>query len=123
MARTEADLLSTAQWWGGRRLRYNLSVVVACAVAFILYAGVVWSFQNRLPDVEITGFTVMAQAIGFLFALALANVCYFLGPMLERLLSPRNLGAFRRGAFGLGLGFSMLLIFCPPTLVAYAVLV
>jgi hypothetical protein len=119
MLRTEADLLSTAQWWSGRRLRYNLSIAAAGLLSFILYAAIVWSFQDRLPEVEITAFTVVFQAVGFLIAMAIANICYFLGPMSERWLQPGRLGAYRRRAYGMGLGYSLLLIFSPPALVLY----
>src|SRR5204863_7876642 len=73
-------------------------------------------FEDRLPCLEITGFSILAGFPLFLIGLALANICYLLGPLSERLVRPRNLTAFRSWVFRAGLGFSLLLAFSPAIL-------
>jgi len=75
---------------------------------------VVWGvFEDRLPCLEITGFSVIFGAIVAWLGILAANVCYRLGPLSERLVRPRNPRIFRRVVFGAGVAFSMLLIFFP----------
>jgi hypothetical protein len=114
---------SAAQWWGARRLRYNVALVLAGLGAFILYVALVWSFQERLSQVEVTAFTVAFQAIGYLAAMALANVCYFLGPLCERVVKPADLNSYRTAAYALGLWFSVALPFLVPAATAYVIVV
>jgi hypothetical protein len=111
----------TWQWWSERRLRYNLALFAAGACAFILYAAVVWSFQERLPQAEITLFTIIVQGIGFLCAVLVANVCYLLGPLAERVVAPGDVERFRLSTYRLGFWFSVALPFLIPALVLFAV--
>lgn len=107
-------------WWAARRLRYNVALVVAGLLAFICYAVVV-EFCIRIEasgDFEITLFTTAFQAVGYLFMMAVANLCYYLGPLCERLFRPKRVGAYRKVAFQLGLWFSVLLPFTIPTILA-----
>ena len=105
---------SAAQWWGARRLRYNVALVLAGVSAFIAYLVLAWSFQDRLNQVEITAFTVAFQAIGYGVAIAVANACYFLGPLSERVVRPTNLNSYRTAAYSLGFWFSVALPFLVP---------
>jgi hypothetical protein len=75
-----------------------------------------WLFEERLPCLEITGVVIIFGAMLFLVGVGLANICYFLGPLCERLIRPRNVFAFRRWTYGVGVAFSLLLIFSPPIL-------
>lgn len=113
--------LPTTQWWASRRLRYNLALVAVGILAFIGYATIVWSFPERLPDAEITLFTILFQGAAYLLAMAIANVCYFLGPLSERMLKPSNVDTYRKVTYGLGLWFSVLLVFSVPGLALLAV--
>jgi hypothetical protein len=105
--------LSAAQWWAARRLRYNLALVGGAAVSFLSLAAVGWLFAARLPCLEITVFSVAVGGVLFLVGVGLANLCYYLGPLSERWLHPKNLLGFRRLAFALGTAFSLALIFLP----------
>ena len=69
-------------------------------------------------DFEVTLFTTLFQGIGYLFMIAVANVCYRLGPWSERVLRPRDPERFRRICFRLGFWFSVLLPFSIPALLA-----
>jgi hypothetical protein len=89
-----------------------LLIVAAPISAAALLA--VWAlFGERLPCLEITGVSMVLGVILFFLALGIANACYFLGPLSERVIRPRNVMAFRRWSYGLGVAFSLLLIFLP----------
>jgi hypothetical protein len=105
--------LSASQWWAARRLRYNLALLLGAVASFLSLVAVGWVFAARLPCVEITLFSIAAGGILFLVGLGLANLCYFLGPLSERWLHPKNVVGFRRLAFLLGTAFSLALIFLP----------
>jgi ABC-type uncharacterized transport system permease subunit len=110
---------STA-WWQARRWRYNVGLVVAGLLAFVCYVTVAWTAVERIdPGVEVTVFTTFFQSIGYLFAIGVANVCYYLGPVSERVLRPRDPACYRRVAFRLGFWFSVLLPFTIPALLLY----
>lgn len=111
-AATEVGL-SASQWWAAHRLRYNLALLVGAVASFLGLVAVGWLFAARLPCLEITVFSVAVGGILFLAGLGLANLCYFLGPLAERWLHPKNVLGFRRLAFLLGTAFSLALIFLP----------
>lgn len=106
-------------WWEQRRLRYNMGLVVAGLLAFICYVGAVdrGISAGAMPGAEITLFTTAFQAIGYLFMMAVANVCYLAGPLSESLVKPTNLDRYRRITYWLGFWFSVLLPFSIPALV------
>ena len=76
-----------------------------------------------MPDAEITLFTTAFQGIGYLFMMAIANVCYFAGPLSELLSKPQNIERYRRMTFQLGLWFSVHLPFAIPLIVAWSYLI
>jgi hypothetical protein len=49
------------------------------------------------------------SGIGYLFMMAIANVCYFAGPLSESLIKPQNVERYRRMTFQLGLWFSVVI--------------
>ncbi len=107
--------VDAAAWWGARRGRYNRALVAAGALAFLGYCA---ALGARCPDTaEVTVFTTLFQGVGYLLAMALANVCYGLGPAVERLVPPAFRGRYRRWAFAAGLAFSAALPFCIPLLI------
>jgi hypothetical protein len=63
----------------------------------------------------------MFQAVGYLIAVGVANLCYFLGPISERILEPRNVPAYRKITYNIGFWFSVLLPFLMPAIVGYMV--
>ena len=113
------QLIPAREWWGRRRLRYNIGLVTAGLSAFACYVAVVlWGISiGAIPDPgAITVLTTLFQGIGYLFMMALANVCYSLGPFSEKLLRPTtDLERYRRITFGLGFWLSVLLPFSIPT--------
>lgn len=78
----------------------------------------VYPYQGS-GEFEIALFTTVFQGVGYLFMMAMANVCYFLGPLSERIVRPRNIATYRKTAFRLGFWFSVLLPFTIPALLAY----
>ncbi len=63
----------------------------------------------------------MFQAIGYLIAMGIANICYFIGPISERMLNPKNVKMYRQVTYNLGYWLSVLLPFSIPALVGYMV--
>jgi len=113
--------LSTSEWWRQRRLRYNIGLVIAGLLAFVTYAAIVFTFEEKIQDAEITVFTTVFQAVGYLIAIGIANLCYFLGPMSERLIRPKDVESFRKITYNLGFWLSVLLPFSIPAVVGYVV--
>jgi hypothetical protein len=111
-----AELALAGDWWQARRRRYNVALVKAGLLAFVCYCGVVfWGDSiGAIPDADITLFTILFQGIGYLFMMAVANICYSLGPLSERIVQPRNVVRYRRITFRLGFWFAVLLPFCIP---------
>jgi hypothetical protein len=113
-----------AAWWKARRRRYNVALIIAGIAAFLCYAAVVdtWIDAQR-PEgagegegAEITLFTIAFQGVGYLIAMAMANVCYNLGPLSERIFQPADIERWRRTTYALGFGFSVALPFAIPVL-------
>lgn len=100
-------------WWAARRLRYNGILLGAAPVSLACLFAIWWAFEDRLPCLQARGFSLMFGAILFVLGLGAANLFYCLGPLIERLLDPRHLRVYRPGAFALGTGFSLTLIFLP----------
>ena len=117
--RRRVPRLTARQWWEARRLRYNVGLIVAGALAFAAYLIVLALFHERIPGAEISLFTLLFQIIGYLFFMAAANVFYFLGALSERLPRVRDLESHRRTAYALGFWFSVALPFVVPALLAY----
>jgi len=114
---------SASAWWGARRRRYNVGLVVAGVLAFAAYVAVGSTMLPPDADFEVTVFTTLFQAGGYGLLMGVANICYCLGPLSERLVRPRNVEQYRRTCFGIGFWFSVLLPFSiPATLAALAIL-
>jgi hypothetical protein len=109
-------------WWEERRLRYNIGLVIAGVLAFVCYVVVVdrGISIGTMPDAEITLFTTAFQGIAYLFLMAIANICYFVGPLSESLIKPQNVERYRRMTFQLGLWFSVLLPFAIPLIIVWS---
>lgn len=108
---------SAAEWWGARRLRYNLALLAAGAIAFVCYVSAVWTRCAGVFGADVTIFTTVFQGIGYLLAMGLANLFYYLGPGMERFVAPVHIGTYRRWAFRAGLLFSVALPFVVPLIV------
>jgi len=116
------ETLETWDWWQSKRLNYNRCLVIAGVSAFITYATLVFSFPKAIPDMEITAFTTLFQAIGYLLAMTLANIFFFLGPISEKLLKPTDPKRFRKITYGIGKWFSVALPFSIPATVVYKIM-
>jgi len=112
--------LDSRSWWRQRRKVYNRGLRKSGLLAFIAYCI---AFEFSLPAdscAEISIFTIFAQGVGFLFAVGIANILYGMGPLVERVISPRDPERLRRVLFGLGYWFSVALPFSAPALVLMA---
>ena len=84
-----------------------------------IYEGCPVEFSNVVPppdpplQAEITIFTIGFQAIGYLCAMAVANIFYFLGPICELIFKPKNVENYRNLSYKSGLYFSV----CLPLLI------
>jgi hypothetical protein len=112
-------------WWEQRRLRYNIGPIIAGGLAFAAYVLVIIHFQDVIDAAEpsqadeLSGFTLVFQGFGYLFMMLVANVCFFLEPLSEWLLRPRNVGRYRKIAFRLGFWGSVALPFGMPTFLLF----
>jgi hypothetical protein len=107
-------------WWEARRLRYNAALVLAGLLAEALYIAATVVFADRIDpaadEFEVTAFTIFFQGLAYGFAMLLANLCYFLGPLSETLLPVRVRPGYRECAYKAGLVFSVALSMPPPLL-------
>ena len=115
--------LARVEWWRSRRWHYNRGLIVAGLLAFMCYVTVAWTAVYRVhPGVEVTVFTTAFQAIAYLVAVGVANIFYFLGPLSECIVRPRDPVYFRTVTYSLGYWFSVLLPFAIPAVLLYAAL-
>ncbi|MGH9735056.1 MAG: hypothetical protein ACRD8A_10770 [Candidatus Acidiferrales bacterium] len=100
---------------GRAALLYNVGLFVAGALGFVAYAlAIDRCIDLRAPgDWEITIFTTIFQAFAYMVMIGVANLCYYLGPLSERIVRPKNLDRYRKVTFRLGFWFSVLLPFAP----------
>ena len=108
------------EWWGPRRRRYNLALVIAGLVAFAAYLAALALRCADTPGVEVTLFTTLFQGLAYLLAMVVANLCYQLGPALERFVPVASRASYRRWAYGAGVGFSVLLPLMVPLSIVVA---
>lgn len=102
-------------WWNSQRLRYNIWLGIAGLISFISYAIIVeFLLIPTKEEAEITAFTIIFQAFGYLIMMFIANICYFIGPILENSIKPKNVNVYRKITYNLGLWFSVTLpLFVP----------
>ena len=94
--------LTTWQWWAARRGRYNMGLIISGIIAFICYVTVVWTFEDRIPEAEVTIFTTLIQGFGYLVMIGVANVFFFLGPISEQAIRPKDPLRFRMYTYRMG---------------------
>jgi len=108
------------KWWSQHRLRYNIGLVIAGVVAFIAYA--ILSEILIMPydhDFEISLFTILVQGIGYWLMIGIANIFYFLGPLVDLSFNKKGSEVFRIRLFAIGFWFSVALPFLIPTLIVF----
>ena len=108
-----SDPAERRAWWSARRVRYNIALLIAAPLSVAALLAVWGLFEAQLPCLEITAFSIALWGILFPFGLSIANICYLLGPLVERAIRPRSPKRFRQWAFGAGIAFSVALIFAP----------
>ena len=112
--------LSSWQWWESRRLRFNIGLIIAGFLAFILYLIVYFSYSNRIPmEIDMTIFTILFQSVAYFFYMLLANVLFCLGAISENLPRMRSIESHRKFAYTIGFFLSVSLPFLAPVLLAY----
>lgn len=117
--------MSMWTWWEARRLRYNVGLILAGILAFTCYVVVCFTLLPRVLDaseIEVNLFTTLLQGIGYLLMMGVANVCFSLGPLTERIFRPNNVEGYRRTCYRLGFWFSALLPFSIPALLTFLIL-
>ena len=105
--------IDSPRWWSAKRIQFNIVMIFAALLAEALYLFVFAVFPEELAEIDLTLFTVFFQGVLFLFALALANLCFSLGPLVERRLAGEN-AALRKCLYVAGTAFSLLLISLQP---------
>ena len=118
-----ADVPAT-QWWERRRLRYNLALIAAIVLGYFAYVAVVSHFADVIGapivdedgtvignDIEFGGPAALFQCCGASIGLLLANLFYFLGAAVERLIPVVRVGTYRKWAWRAGVAFSCFLPF------------
>lgn len=118
-----ADVPAT-QWWERRRLRYNLALSTAIVLGYFAYVAVVSHFVDVIGapivnengivignNIEFGGPAALFECCGASIGLPLANLFYFLGAGVERLVSTAHVGTFRKWAWRAGVALSCFLPF------------
>jgi hypothetical protein len=107
-------------WWAARRLHYNIGLVVAGILAFVVYAVIGSTLLPDNADFEITLFTIFFQGLGYVLMIGIANLCCFLGPLSEKFIRPLDSERYRLNCYRLGFWFSVLLPFSVPSLLFFS---
>jgi hypothetical protein len=110
----DIDEIRMIEWWKKRRLRYNLALIISCAISLILYVLVIVTrtdFQINIlfpEEYEFTYSSLMFQGVQYIVVLILGNLCYSLGLAIDRKFNKSHSDRFRRALFSVGLWFSCL---------------
>ena len=110
---------SRKEWWKRKRLNYNVGLIISGILAFILYVTVVELVvlkSEKVWEGELTIFTIIFQAIGYLIMMGIANLFYYLGPISELLIKPENAKNYRILTYRIGYWFSCGIPFLVPLL-------
>lgn len=109
-------------WWQARRFRYNVALAIAGLIAYAAEIALLSVF-HQLDWANLMAFASATLFLGILFLVLMgaANVAFLLGPLMESLVRPADLGRFRRVAFAMGYWGSFALPFVFPAL-TFAVL-
>jgi hypothetical protein len=115
---------SASDWWERRRLRYNVALIISILLGYMAYAAVVTRFADVVAapwvdengavignDLDLGGITVIFDCCGAVTALILANLFYFLGAGVERIVPAVRVAPCRKWAWRAGVLFSCLLPF------------
>lgn len=94
------------RWWEARRLRYNIVLFVVGWIGFALLVTLASGFAplslQSLGVADALGVIIRLGTIYLLYMVA-ANLLFLLGPVLESLIKPEPVQAYRRRAWSMGL--------------------
>jgi hypothetical protein len=107
--------VSAWKWWESNRRRYNVWLAIAGLVACAIFTSVHYAFRSYFHS-HLSIFDTIVQGIAYLLFMGLANVCYFLGHLSERLVRPTEVAGYRRLVFSLGLWISCSVPFVLPSM-------
>jgi hypothetical protein len=107
------------KWWWAKRLKFNIGLVIAGFVAFMLYCILGRIIIAPHEEFEETIFEIAYQGAGYLLMIGIANIFYCLGSITDLLFNKNNSQRFRERLFGLGSWFS----FSLPILLILSVMV
>ncbi len=105
------------EWWRKKRLNYNVGLLISGILAFILYIIVVEFIAMKSEknwEGELTIFTIFFQGIGYLIMIGIANLFYYLGPVSESIIKPKNSEKYRNLTYKIGYWFSFGIPFLIP---------
>ena len=97
------------EWWSKKRQNYNIGLILSGILAFILYIIVVELVvvnSEKRWDGELTIFSFLFQGIGYLIMIGIANLFYYLGPVSESIIEPKDSEKYRNLTYSLGYWFS-----------------
>lgn len=97
---------TTRQWWWAKRLKYNIGLIVAGFIAFLLYCILGEIIIAPHEEFEETIFGIAFQGVAYLFMMGLANIFYTLGWVIDSTFNTGNNQLFRERLFALGYWFS-----------------
>jgi hypothetical protein len=106
-------------WWRSRRCKYNIGLLIAGFVAFLLYCILGEIIIAPHEEFEETIFEMAFQGVGYLMMICIANVFYTLGWVIDASFNTNNSQCFRERLFAFGYWFS----FALPILLILSVMV
>ena len=116
----DTEILSAAkQWWWRNRLKYNIGLIIAGFIAFMLYCILGPIIIAPHEEFEETLFEMAFQGVAYLIMMGIANVFYTLGLIIDCSFNENNSQLFRERLFRLGYWFS----FALPILLILSVMV
>ena len=96
-------------WWLNKRVQYNLGLLAAGFIAFLLYNVLGPIIIAPHEEFEETIFEMAFQAGVYFFMMVLANLFYTSGSITDLLINQNNSQRFRERLFALGFWFSFAL--------------
>ncbi len=107
------------RWWWSKRAQYNVGLLVAGLLAFVIYCIIAKITTLQYDQSEETFFWLIPLTIVYLMMMFIANVFYTLGSVIDITFNKSNDQQFREQLFALGYWFS----FSLPTLLILGVMI
>jgi hypothetical protein len=96
-------------WWRAKRCKYNIGLIIAGFIAFVLYCVLGEIFITPREEFEVTIFTMTFQGIAYVVMMCVANIFYTLGWIADLFFNTNNSQRFRERLFAFGFWFSFAL--------------